>query len=88
MGSLGLGCTLWLCRNRIFFANYLYIQQMKLVDFSELVVKGDQDKEKFWDWVDSKLENLRDLHKDKTESDRKDAISLWVMHKDYSLVRH
>ena len=49
---------------------------MKLVDFSELVVKGDQDKEKFWDWVDSKLENLRDLHKDKTESDRKDAISL------------
>jgi hypothetical protein len=51
---------------------------MKLVDFSELVAKGNQDKEKFWDWVDSELKDLRILHKDKAEPEQKNAISLWV----------
>jgi hypothetical protein len=41
---------------------------MKLVDFSELVAKGDQ--------VDSELEDLCVSHKDKAEPDRKNAISL------------
>ena len=49
---------------------------MKLVDFSELVAKGNQDKEKFWDWVDSELEDLRISHKDKAEPEWKNAISL------------
>jgi len=75
------GCWAWVVRYDFTETKYSslttsILQQMKLIDFSELVVKGDQDKEKFWDWVDSELESLHNLHKDKTESSWKDAISL------------
>jgi len=49
---------------------------MKLVDYSELVAKDNQDKAKFCDWVDSELKDLHVSHKDKAKPDQKNAISL------------
>jgi hypothetical protein len=49
---------------------------MKLVDFSELVLKQQQDKEKFWDWLDEELSNVREQYKDKEEADQKESISM------------
>jgi hypothetical protein len=49
---------------------------MKLIDFSDLVSKGEEDKEKFWDWLDEELSDVREKYTDQEEAERKKSISM------------
>lgn len=49
---------------------------MKLVDFSELVTDGKGDGEKFWDWIDTELAEVREKHKHEEPAQRIQSINL------------
>lgn len=51
-------------------------QQMKLVDFSEMVSTKEQDEEKFWDWLDTELAEIRERHNDEEPVQRVKSINL------------
>jgi hypothetical protein len=52
------------------------LQQLKLVDFNELVKDNKQQDKSFWDWLDNELERRREKYKDEqNEETRKRKIS-------------
>lgn len=54
----------------------MYSQQMKLVDFCDLVTNNEQDDDKFWDWLDSELAAVRDKYQAEEPVKRTQAINL------------
>lgn len=56
--------------------NKMYSQQMKLVDFCDLVTNNEQDDDKFWDWLDSELAAVRDKYQAEEPVKRTQAINL------------
>jgi hypothetical protein len=42
----------------------LNLQQLKLIDFAELVKEEKQQDKNFWDWLDNKLSEWQEKYKD------------------------
>jgi hypothetical protein len=62
----------------LYDASFLTIscQQLKLVDFGELVKEDKQQDKNFWDWLDNELAERRERFKDEPdEAIRKQKIS-------------
>jgi hypothetical protein len=60
------------------YASFLTLshQQLKLVDFGELVKEDKQQEKNFWDWLDNELAGRRDRYKgESNEVTRKQKIS-------------
>lgn len=74
LGTLGMGCKWWIQLSD--FANGKNSQQMKLVDFYELVIEKKQDDDKFWDWLDSELADTRELYEAEDAATRARSINL------------
>lgn len=54
----------------------MFSQQMKLIDFCELVENKQQDDDKFWDWLDSELAALREQYEAEEPVTRAQSINL------------
>jgi hypothetical protein len=62
----------------LYYASFLTSshQQLKLVDFNELVKDDKQQDKNFWDWLDNELARRRERYKDEpNEVTRKQKIS-------------
>ena len=49
----------------------LNLQQLKLVDFGELVKDKKQQDKNFWDWLDHELEERREKYKDEPDDTKR-----------------